>query len=320
MTEADRRRLTVMGEALIDFVPTQDDAARFAALSGGSGFNTAIGLARLDVPTAFCGPLSKDPLGRRLFDALRDAGVSIEGVLDSELPCPVVIVQPDGANGAPAYALHLANTALDTAPDAFALAPDVLHVHATSFACTIGAGGVAALATLQAAREFASTSFDPNIRAAILPARDATRALIEARVALADIVKVSREDLHALGVDDQAALARDWLARGVRIVVVTDGADGATAFFDAQSRAVAAPRIVLRDSVGAGDSFMAAFLAGLSTRGLLGPALRARETALDAETLGDALAFAARAAAITCTRAGADPPHSAEVASGCETA
>lgn len=300
-----------MGEALIDLVADGDDAGIYHALAGGSGFNTALGLARLDVPTAFCGSLSSDAQGARLARDLSQEGVDTSCVLTSARPSPIVLVQPGSGDAPPRYSLHLAGTALDDAPDAWSLPLDTIHVHATSFASTIGAGGRGAMATLATARSFASTSFDPNIRSAILPDRATTSALIAERVACSGIVKVSAEDLGLLAPgDDPDRVAASWLALGPRLVIVTRGGEGASAFLDTRRIDVGAPSVKVRDTVGAGDSFMAALLASLWEERQLGPDAQPYRT----QDIARWMAYAARAAACTCARAGADPPRCADLA------
>ncbi|MDB5593299.1 MAG: hypothetical protein JWM36_260 [Hyphomicrobiales bacterium] len=311
MNAASQRRIAVMGEALIDFVADRADARIYRALAGGSGFNTALGLARLDVPTAFCGALSSDAQGARLLRDLASEAVDTSCVLTSAKPSPIVLVQPGGGDAAPQYSLHLAGTALDDAPDAWSVPPGTIHVHATSFASTIGAGGRAAMATLATARSFASTSFDPNIRSAILADRATAMALIAERVACSDIVKVSAEDLGLLApTDDPGQVAASWLELGPRLVVLTLGGDGASAFFDTRRIDVAAPSVKVRDTIGAGDSFMAALLASLWNERQLGTDAQP----FQAQEIARWMAYAVGAAAHSCTREGADLPRRADLA------
>ncbi|MDB5649221.1 MAG: hypothetical protein JWL62_741 [Hyphomicrobiales bacterium] len=302
--------IAVLGEALIDFVADGRDARLYHALAGGSGFNTSLGLARLDVPTAFCCVLSSDIQGRRLARDLACEGIDTSCILTSQLPCPVVLAQPGNAGGPPSYSLYLNGTALDEAPGAWALPPDTIHVHATSFASTTGSGGGAALATMASARGHASTSFDPNIRLAVLPDRARTRSLIAERIALSDIVKVSAEDLDLLAPgEDHDRLAASWLAEGPRLVVVTRGSAVATAFFGEQRVAASPPSARVLDTIGAGDSFMAALLSTLWEKGRLGPDFSVPPI----DEMAGCLSFAALVAALTCTRVGADPPRRAEL-------
>jgi fructokinase len=135
--------------------------------------------------------------------------------------------------------------------------------------------------------------------------------LLTERVALSDVVKVSAEDLVFLtGTEDGGALIGEWLSLGVKLLVRTEGARGATAFVDGRQVFVAAPPVAVRDTIGAGDSFMAALLARMAEEG------RLEHGGLDAsrEDAARWLAFAAQAAAVTCSRAGADPPRRAELA------
>jgi fructokinase len=298
-------RIAVLGEALVDVVQQRTGGSR--ACPGGSGLNTALALARLGAPVAFCGALSRDDEGARLAAWLATEGVDLSCALQSALPCPRVIVTP-GADGSPAYDLRLADSALETAPGAWRLPGDLLHLHATSFASTNGVQGEAAIAAMTGARASASTSYDPNVRLAALPSLPETRALIAVRVAQADIVKVSAEDLAALGGEPDALL-RAWRGLGPKLIVVTRDADGATAYFDGGEIEAPAPAVPVRDTIGAGDTFMAALLAQMHCDHALGP----HTGGFDAAQLARWLAFAAHAAALCCTREGCDPPRRAEL-------
>ena len=299
-----RRRIAVMGEALVDLVA--QDEGLYAALPGGSGFNTALALARHGCEVAFCGTLSRDRQGARLASRMEREGVSLAGVARSEKPSPIVLVDAHAATGEPAYSLHVAGTALEDEPAWRDLPVDLAHVHATSFASTTGAGGAAALAALAAARGRAGTSFDPNIRPALLPDRETAVALVNERVALADIVKASEEDLRWLcGGADPGSLIGAWADLGVGLVIVTRGAAGASAFSGGRRIDVASPQVIVKDCVAAGDTFMAAFLSCLAEENRLGSGL----CGAGDDELARWLSFAARAAAVTCSRVGADPPR-----------
>jgi fructokinase len=299
------RRIAVLGEALVDVVQSGDGASR--ACPGGSGLNTALALARLEVPVAFCGALSTDEDGAWLARSLTDDGVDLACALRSDLPCPRVIATP-GADGSPIYDLRLTGSALEATPGAWRLPHDLVHVHATSFAATAGPQGEATLTTLLQARARASTSYDPNIRRAALPSPVETRALIAARIAQADIVKVSVEDLVELG-DPSHSLLQDWRALGPILIVVTQGAAGARALFGGDAIEMPAPVIAVRDTIGAGDTFMAALLGQMQIDGCLGPERAPFHKAQVARWLD----FAVRAAALCCTRDGCNPPHRAEI-------
>src|SRR5699024_3350998 len=174
----------------------------------------------------------------------------------------------------------------------------------------------AAIAELcAAAREHATISYDPNARPTVMGEAEEVRADIEALVAGADVVKVSDEDLTWLyperSVEDSL---QQWAAAGPALVVLTSGGEGSTAITSSGVEVtVSAPRVEVVDSVGAGDSFMAGLLDGLWSAGLLGADRRAALHAVDASTVHDAMARAARIAAIVVSRAGANPPTSSEL-------
>jgi fructokinase len=293
--------VTVTGEALVDFVPDQQGTRQWTA--GGSGLNTALALARLGVPTTFSGALSQDENGARLAAFMRAEQIDLAHHLESEKPCPHVLVSKD-AQGVPHYDLHLADSALEDAPDLWRWPSGTRHFHATSFAATLGAGGKAALASLQAARGTLTTSFDPNIRAGIFPDRAAIPLLLAERIRHADIVKVSSEDLFAIAPEIlHDHVVGEWRTLGPRLIIITRGAQGATALFGTSQIDVPAPQIKVCDTVGAGDTFMGALLAAMSEDKALGALPQLEET-----QVARWLLFAVRAAALSCMRAGADPP------------
>ncbi len=310
MTGRSTRAIVVLGEALVDIVP--DTQGRAQALPGGSGLNTALGLARLGHDVRFCGTLSSDVDGAQISAFMRAERIDLALARLSARPCPMVFVTPGNGDALPAYDLRLAGSALDDAPHIPETwrdhwRTDFAHVHATSFAATIGAPGAAALDLMARARPFASTSFDPNIRLAALPDLAHTHALIAARIAQANIVKASAEDLDALApLSEQGALLRAWQALGPRLVVVTRGGLGATAFFGDQMIEVPSPAVIVRETVGAGDTFMAGLLAQMASETRLGHNLQGD---LRPEDVARWLAFGARAAAFCCMKTGCDPPH-----------
>jgi fructokinase len=218
------------------------------------------------------------------------------------------VIATPGADGSPHYDLRLSGSALEAQPGAWRLPDDLIHLHATSFASTTGAQGEAALAAMIEARAVASTSYDPNVRRAVLPSISEARALIAARIAQADIVKVSAEDLVELG-DASGAMLREWRALGPKLIVVTRGGAGAVALFAGGEIEAQAPSVTVRDTIGAGDTFMAALLAQMLRDNALGP----KNVSFAAAQVASWLAFAARAAALCCTRDGCDPPRRAEV-------
>ena len=168
----------------------------------------------------------------------------------------------------------------------------------------------AALQTREAATRV--TMIDPNIRPGFIAGKEAQyRARIEGMIATADIVKLSDEDLHWLmGEGDVSALAGQILAKGPKLVFITEGAEGARAITATQNRFVAATKVTVADTVGAGDTFNAGALASLHQAGAL---TKARVAALTDGELDAALTLGTRAAAVTVSRPGANPPWASEL-------
>jgi fructokinase len=304
----------VCGEALFDvFIGGEtDNALHLDARPGGSPFNVAVGLARLGQPVAFLSGLARDMLGERLARTLRreDVDTSLCPLFDA--PTTLGMVELDGA-GVPRYAFY-GNGAADrllASGQLPALGPEVRAIHLGSYATVVEPVAGALEVLVRRERDRRLIAYDPNIRLNVEPSVARWRAQVDTLAGLAHLVKISDEDLHLLyGETDEAALAGRWLAGGCRLVVVTRGAKGASAW-NAHGRVdVAAPRVSTVDTVGAGDTFQAAMLAHLAETGRLEPAAL---TAMDAEALARLLDFAARAAAITCSRRGADMPRRAEL-------
>ena len=304
----------VTGEALVDLIPI--GVTTFEAVLGGSPFNTAIGLGRLAVPTAYAGRISTDTMGEALAERLTESHVDLSFVARSPSPSPLAFVTRGTAATGARYAFYLGSTAYD---GPWALPTEwpesVAHLHIGSFAATDGAAGEAALAGLESARGKGTTSYDPNIRPHVVPASEMTVPLVEARMRLSTIVKVSEEDLDWLYPNrDPHSSAAAWATEGPRLVVITRGGAGSTAFFGGNSFSVSAPVITVADTVGAGDSFMSGLLAAMYEEGALGRA--GPGVAYTEANVRRWVDFATIASAITCTRKGANPPTRDEVLRG----
>ena len=302
------------GEALIDMLPRTSTLgeACFAPYAGGSVFNTAIALGRLGGPSAFFSGVSTDMLGEILAETLTASKVDTRFLARSGRPTTVAFVKL--VNGQATYAFYDEATAgrmlsLDQLPD---LPPEV---NALFF------GGISlvndpAASTYEAlqARECGArvTMVDPNIRPGFVAGQeDSYRARIGRMIGRADIVKLSDEDLHWLeGPGDLGALARGILARGPKLVFVTEGARGARAVTATQDRFVPSVPVTVADTVGAGDTFNAGVLTALDRAGVL---TKAGIAAVPDAVLDAALALGTRAAAITVSRAGANPPWAHEL-------
>jgi fructokinase len=305
----------VCGEALFDFFLEREAgpaAATYDARAGGSPFNVAIGLARLGQASGLLTGLSSDLLGQRLAQVLADEGVSTAYAIATDRPTTLSLVGLD-THGVPAYQFY-DNGSADTGvieadlPD---LGPEVSGLHLGSY--SLAAVPVAdAFAALAARNRDRFSSVDPNVRPTVEPDMDVWRERLAVLFPLADVVKISTEDLELLrpGISAEA-LAADLTAQGVRLVVVTDGGEAAAGWTSGGLHATAKPpKVTVVDTVGAGDTFQAALLARLlRTPG--GPQAALAE--LDGDRLAAILGYAARAAAITCSRRGADLPRAAEL-------
>jgi fructokinase len=311
--------VAVAGEALIDFVPAGRPGL-FQAAPGGSPANVAVGLARLDVPVRMVARIADDLLGRRVRAHLAGNGVDLSFAIHAEEPTSLAIVAV-GQDGGAQYDFRVDGTADWQWRDeelAGVLDERVLAVHGGSLAFTMAPGADPLRRLLERARDRATVSYDPNCRPLLMGAPAALRGRIEALVALADVVKVSTEDLAWLlpgqGAEEAATA---WLATGPALVVVTLGPDGAVAVAR-QAGVLRCPgrRVAVADTVGAGDAFTSALLAGLRRRGLLGADRRASLHAIGPDALAGVLDEAVLASALTCARPGADPPVTAELLAG----
>jgi len=302
------------GEALIDMLPrtSTEGESCFAPYAGGAVFNTAIALGRLGAPSAFFSGVSNDMLGEILADTLTASKVDTRYLARSDRPTTVAFVKL--VNGQATYAFY------DEATAGRMLSTDQLPVLPAEVS-TLFFGGISlvndpAASTYEAlqARECEArvTMVDPNIRPGFITGKEAQyRARIERMVARADIVKLSDEDLHWLeGQGDILSLARAILAKGPKVVFITEGAKGARAVTATQDRFVAATPVTVIDTVGAGDTFNAGVLAALHQAGALH---KAGVAALRSATLDAALSLGTRAAAVTVSRAGANPPWAHEL-------
>jgi fructokinase len=307
--------ILVSGEALIDVFIGTATTTGFPgeAVAGGSPFNVAIGLGRLGRPAAFLSTLSEDAFGSFLAERLAESGVSSTYIqrVPNVTTLSVVTTSPDGQ---PQYSFYAPNSA-DRALDPVGL-PAELPAHVNAIAAGSYALGVEPIATAIETllrREAGSRviSLDPNVRPRIVGDLNAYRARFERLLAYADIVKASDEDIELLyATHDLAYVSRAWLQGGPKLVIITRGEKGPLAAFSDTILERPAPKIDVVDTVGAGDTFHAGLLAWLDANGLLTPE---GVVGLSKAQIADALDFAAAAAAIVCTRRGANPPSWDEV-------
>ncbi|MCX8455221.1 carbohydrate kinase family protein [Paenarthrobacter ureafaciens] len=305
--------LTVIGEALVDVVQR---SSGIEAHVGGSPLNVAVGLARLDHPVQFLGRYGKDAYGDSVGAHLRSSSVMVPLPPDDK-PTSVATALVDD-DGAATYTFDLAWDV----PGLIGRLPLMLQgatlLHTGSIAAFLEPGAAEVLAAVEFAHPRCTVSFDPNCRPSIITDREYARKQAERFVSLADVVKASDEDLEWLYPgEDVLDSARRWMAlgghEGPAMVVVTRGARGPWGITRAGETQVPAPLVDVVDTVGAGDSFMAGLLSAIVDRGLDGAQNRDELRAMPAETLAAIMDHAARAAAVTVSRAGANPPSRAEL-------
>ncbi|MGC4174556.1 carbohydrate kinase family protein [Demequina sp.] len=298
----------VIGEALVDVVVRQDGTTD--AHPGGSPANVAIGLGRLGRDVELLAYLADDDNGGLVREHLAASQVSLA---DGSLGAPHTSVATAhlDASGAATYEFELEWAVADSA----APRPEPLVVHTGSIAAVLTPGAADVRRIVASVRDTATVTYDPNARPSLMGSPEEATGAIEEMVALADVVKVSDEDLEWLASTwDVDAVARGWLELGPAFVVVTRGGSGATAFLPGdRTVSVEAPSVEVADTVGAGDSFMGGLIDGLWSAGVLGASRRAELRALSDEAIAAILERCARIAAITVSRPGANPPGSAEL-------
>ncbi|MGW2569221.1 carbohydrate kinase family protein [Streptomyces sp. NPDC001537] len=299
--------IVVAGEALIDLVPQGTGAlAGLKPALGGGPYNTAVALGRLGSPTAFCSRTSRDAFGEALLDGLRTAGVDVSAVQRGAEPTTLAVATID-ADGSAAYSFYVEGTAdrLFEAPEALPAETRAVSFGTCSLVLEPGATAYEALLRTAAAKGV-FTALDPNIRAGLIPDADAYRARFRSWLPSVSLLKLSEEDALWLG-----GSPREWLAAGPAAVVITHGGDGLSAFTrDGAVHPVPGEKVDVVDTIGAGDTVNAALLHGLAAQ----DALSAEALlGLGADGWTRLLRFAARAAAITCSRAGAEAPYAFEL-------
>jgi fructokinase len=312
--QAESAAFAVIGETVIDLVDPGDGSACIAH-QGGSPMNVAIGLARLGNRTAFFGRMSRDPLGTVLLRHLERSGVETGYVVRAAEPSTIALVELSG--GQAQYEFSVSGTAdFEWSAEEIAVLPaGAPAVHFGSLTSWQPPGDEVVnrrVAELRAAGS-ALISYDPNARPTLQGDAASARAKVARSAPLAHVIKASSDDIDYLYEGQEvASVAEGWLGQGVALVVITSGSDGATAWVPGRApvKRAAFPTTVV-DTVGAGDAFMSGLLDGLGRRGLASP--EAVGSLVDPVVLAGILDQAGAGAAITCSRAGANPPTRAEV-------
>ncbi|MBT2456387.1 carbohydrate kinase [Streptomyces sp. ISL-86] len=289
--------IVVGGEALIDLVPLAQPPGALLPRPGGGPYNTALALGRLGAEVAFCSRVSTDGLGESLLSGLRAAGVDLS--LVQRGPEPTTLAVPSLApDGSAAYGFYVEGTAdrLFTLPPALPDGVRALALGTCSLLLEPGASAYEALLRRESQRGLL-TLLDPNIRPALIADPALYRARFLGWLPYVSVLKLSEEDAAWLG-----GRVSDWLAAGPSAVVLTRGAGGLTVLTrEGAEHSAPSHRISVVDTIGAGDTVNAALLHRLS--GMAGQPV----------DWPGVLAYAAHAAALTCTRAGAEPPYAAEL-------
>ncbi|MBX9719106.1 MAG: carbohydrate kinase [Microbacteriaceae bacterium] len=302
LNTASEARICVIGESIIDIVRSGSSVVEHA---GGSPLNVAVGLARLGMPVDAVTYLGEDAHGAWLRAHLDASGVqgvhSATGIARATSTAQVTL----DAEGSASYVFDM-HWQL---PDSFVAPPATRLIHTGSIATVLEPGATQVDALIRAQADDVFVTYDPNLRPQIMGSVELARERVENFCSLAQVVKASAEDLAwAYASMTLVEAAQHLLSRGPTLVVVTDGGASTIAVSSAGAVEFAPPRVEVVDTIGAGDSFMAGLIAALVDQGVVDAFGDDRERALASIDVGGLLAFAARCAAITVTRAGAQPP------------
>ena len=304
---AVRGTVLVVGEALIDVVRRSN--GHVSEHPGGSPANVALTLGRLGRPVRLLTWFGEDAYGSVLRNWLVGSRVELDPMSTGASHTSLATAILD-ETGAAQYDFDIEWRL----PMGAEVGPDTVVVHSGSIAATLEPGSEAVLDLFSRAHMTATITYDPNMRPSLMGSPELVRERVETLVRIADVVKVSDEDLEWLypkrSADESAAA---WHERTGGIVVLTRGGSGASAWTGHGRLDVEAPKVTVVDTVGAGDSFMGALIDGLGTAGLLGARRRAELRAISPEVMSEVLAQCVRVAAITVSRAGANPPRRAEL-------
>jgi fructokinase len=302
------------GEALIDMLPrtTTEGEAAFAPYVGGAVFNSAIALGRLGAPAGFFSGLSSDLFGGQFREALGASKVSSTYAHTSPRPTTLAFVRL--TNGQATYTFYDENTAgrMLTVEDLPKLGAEIEAMLFGAISLISEPAGSAYEEFMRREHESRVMMLDPNIRPNFIPDKAKHLRRIREMMAMADIVKLSDEDLKWFDeAGSHEEVVRNWLDRGPKLIVVTHGSEGAVGYSKAHKVTVMPRKVKVVDTVGAGDTFNAGILASLHEQGLL---TKAAIGSLSEDAIRKALELGAKAAAVTVSRAGANPPWRHEIA------
>lgn len=295
------------GESLIDMVP---EGVTFHPHAGGAVYNTAIALGRLGQQTGYLWPLSRDQFGEKLLEPLTAANVDTSLCPRSERLTTLAFVTL--TNGEAKYAFYDEGSA-----GRLFAASDLPELPASTRALFIGGISLvpdpcgATIETLveRARAQGITVMIDPNIRPFFITEIPKFRQRLQRLIANSDMVKLSSDDIEWLYPDDPDSAAAAILAQGPKVVFRTGGSAGAEAHWAGTRLTAAAMKVAVADTIGAGDTFNAGVLAALDRAGVLANRLGNMTQA----HLQQALDLGVRAAAVTVSRPGANPPWQHEL-------
>jgi len=301
------------GEALIDFLPREgkDGAAVYQPVNGGSVYNTAIALGRLGVPVGFFAGISTDFFGDGILEGLTESKVNLKYIRKKPQHTTLAFVKLSNGHARYSFIDDASAGRNLVKADMPKLGKDVAALHFGSISLIPEPEGTTYEALQKREAKSRVISIDPNIRPSQIKDRRKHLARLARMMALADIVKISDEDVQWMtGKTDFASPAKKWLKAGAKVVAVTRGGDGVEVYAKGIALSLPAPKVKVADTVGAGDTFTAGFLCHLERNRLLS---KKAVASLSEAQLRAAAEFAMACAAVTVSRPGANPPWAKEV-------
>jgi fructokinase len=318
--------IVVIGEALIDLIEDKSTAGRYQAVVGGANANVAIALARAGAKQQLLARISSDAFGQKIRQRLVDNKVGLDYAIAAKEPTSVAMASI-GSSGGASYSFYVENTAdwgwtkdeLPTQQTMEALGATALQFGCLTMAMPPGNAVVEAWAKEYFDKDLMTLSHDVNVRPALGFDRDSERVRVERVNSFSHLIKASDDDINWLyGLEPGSnvdQIAWDWIGDSAKIVFVTRGGDGASVYRKNKTKLdVAARKVKVQDSVGAGDTFCANTLAQLQKLGALGSGAFERLAALTDKQLVDIAKVSSVAASMACEKTGAEPPTDSELA------